>query len=139
MTLQEKGLIVPPPPLAPQLQPIADSIQTWEGIIAATHWDLYNRTRPDGADFYVGEEELGHIHLNGEVHLATTNELRKPLVARGLAERFPYGGGGYAGWVNFHIHNEETARHALWLFRLNYDRIRGVALPQLLEEIEGYK
>ena len=49
-------------------QSVSAEIQSWPGIIAATHWFLYDRTQVDGADFYVGEKELGHIHLDGELH-----------------------------------------------------------------------
>ncbi len=137
MRLAEKGAIVPPPPLSPHLQAVADSISGGQGIIAATHWDLYQPTKPDGVDFYVGEEELGHIHLNGDVHLATSDELRK-LIAKGLAQRFPYGG-SYACWVLFHIRSDSDARQALWLFELNYQRLTGTHLPKILEQIENYK
>ena len=122
MTLQEKGPIVPPPVLSSHAQSVSAEIQSWAGVVSATHWDLYRRDRPDGADFYVGDEELGHIHLDGSVHLATGNALCKSLLEAGLAERFPYG----SGWVLYHIASEADAQHARWLFQLNYDRLKGV-------------
>lgn len=131
MTLEEKGKIIPPPKMSLHLQTVSEAIQQWKGIIAASHWDLYDRSRVDGADFYVGNQELGHIHLNGEVHLATTDALCKPLVRAGLAEKFPYG----AGWVLHRITNKTEAKHAVWLFNINYQRLTGVPLADILPQI----
>src|SRR6516165_1298489 len=69
MKLADKGRIKPPPALKGAAQLVSQEIQSWPGIVAATHWFLYDRTQVDGADFYVGERELGHIHLDGEFHL----------------------------------------------------------------------
>lgn len=132
MKLAEKGPIQPPPVLAGPGQQTAAAIQAWPAIIAATHWDLFNRSRVDGADFYVGEAELGHIHLNGEVHLAATPGLGVPLLERGLAHPLPYGK-ERGDWVSFLIRTAADADHAIWLFRLNYDRLRG-ASPEVLAE-----
>lgn len=131
MTLEEKGPILPPPVLPGQAQKASATIQRWAGIISATHWDLYRRDRPDGADFYIGSEELGHIHLDGSVHLVTGNALCGLLLDAGLAKRFPYG----SGWVLFNIASEADAEHALWLFRLNYDRLHGATAAELRARI----
>ena len=85
MTLSEKGPIAPPPILNGLLQGVSQTIQSWNGVVAATPWYLYLPTQVDGADFYVGEKELGHIHLDGSVHLATSMALRQVLVTRRLA------------------------------------------------------
>ena len=90
MTLSSKGAIRPVPRLVGPAQRVSEMIQTWPGIIAATHWDLYDNKKINGADFYVGQNELGHIHLDGETHLASTKQLRMPLIAAGLAEPFPW-------------------------------------------------
>ncbi len=89
----------------------------------------------DGVDFYVGEHELGHIHLDAIAHLATPPELGRLLVEQGLAKRFPYGGPAYEGWVLFRIRNAAEAAHAAWLFRLAYDRIMGVPVSELRKRI----
>ena len=132
MTLESKGPIVPPPALPGPAQVCSDAIQAWPGIRSATHWDLYQRTRPDGADFYVGEQELGHIHLNGEVHLATDALLHDALLERGLAQRFPYG----QDWLLYRIRTQADADHALWLFQLNYRRLRGASASELRKAVE---
>lgn len=57
MTLEEKGPIKPPPVLTKYPQQVSTEIQRWDGIIAATHWEIYDKTKPDGADFYVGSQQ----------------------------------------------------------------------------------
>ncbi len=135
MTLEEKGPITPPPQLSPFPQQVSNELQRWEGIVSATHWDFYNRSKPDGADFYVGAEELGHIHLNGEVHLATGKELATVLIKNGLAQKFPWG----ADWVTVQINSDKEATHAVWLFGLNYKRIQGASIEVLVSEITSGK
>ena len=135
MTLEEKGPIKPPPELNRFPQQVSKEIQSWENIIAATHWDLYNRSKPDGADFYIGKEELGHIHLDGEVHLATGKELAAMLIKAGLGKKFPYG----SDWVTSLIESAKDAAHAIWLFGLNYKRIKGEPVEALISEINNYK
>lgn len=138
MTLEEKGLIAPPPTMSAYLQMVSDTIQQWENVISASHWDLYDSTKVDGADFYVGKNELGHIHLNGSVHLATINELRIPLIKNNLAQKFPFGG-EYEGWVQFKISTETDAKQAIWLFRLNYERLMGISIENLISKINKTK
>ena len=44
---------------APQLhglaQDVSSKLQSWPGMIAATHWQLGDSTRVDGAEFHVEE------------------------------------------------------------------------------------
>lgn len=134
MKLAEKGPIQPAPVLAGPGQKTAEAIQSWPYIISATHWDLFNRSRVDGTDFYVNEAELGHIHLNGEVHLAATSGLGTALLERGLVSPLPYGK-AYGDWVSFLIRTDSDADQAIWLFRLNYDRLQGVPMGTLTERV----
>ena len=120
--LAHKGPFRPAPALAGPEGRVAETIATWPGITAATHWHLSRPDEVNGADFYVGEQELGHIHLDGEVHLATNLEMRKSLVEAGLARPFPW----YKSWVEVSIRDEADADHAIRLFRLNYCRLTGV-------------
>ena len=131
MRLESKGDIKPPPKLKGPAQSVSSEIQSWPQIIAATHWFLYDRTRVDGADFYVGEKELGHIHLDGELHLGVTVGLRRQLIEAGLAEALPWGD----DWVQAPISNKHDARVAMWLFRLAYDRLTGTPIPELRRRI----
>ena len=121
LPLNAKGRFAPPPKLEGPAGRVASEIASWPNVISAAHWRLGRPGVVDGADFYVGEQELGHIHLDGEVHLATSLELRKTLLAKKHARPFPY----YASWVEASIETEAEADHALWLFRLNYTRLMG--------------
>ncbi|WP_159470340.1 luciferase family protein [Dyadobacter sp. 3J3] len=138
MTLEEKGIFAPAPTMSMYPQMVSTAIQQWKNVISATHWDLYDSTKVDGADFYVGKNELGHIHLDGSVHLATTNELRIPLLKNNLAKKFPYAG-EYEGWVLFKITSESDVKQAIWLFQLNYERLMGVSIETLISKIENHK
>ena len=136
LSLAEKGPVRAPPTLAGPAARVVTEIASWPDVVSATHWHLMRRDEVDGADFYVGGEELGHIHLDGEVHLAAVRELTAPLVVAGFARRFRYGG-SYAGWAEASITDQHEADTALWLFRLNYDRLRGESLSALLDRIAG--
>ena len=132
MRLESKGEIRPPPRLKGPAQSVSLEIQSWQGIIAATHWFLYDRTQVDGADFYVGEKELGHIHLDGELHLCVTAGLRRRLIEARLAEALPWA----EDCIQAPISNRRDVRNALWLFRLGYDRLRGTPIPELRRRID---
>ncbi len=135
MTLEEKGPIMPPPELSKYPQQVSKEIQRWNDITAATHWELYNRSKPDGADFYIGQDELGHIHLDGEIHLATGKELAAVLIKNKLGQKFMYGD----DWVTSTIESAKDVAHAVWLFKLNYNRIKGEPFDELILEINRYK
>ena len=134
MTLEEKGPVKPPPVLSKFPQQVSREIQSWKDIIAATHWYLYDPTQTDGADFYVGHEQLGHIHLDGEIHLATGKQLAAALIKNKLAGKFPYG----SDWVMSPINSAKHVAHAIWHFKLNYNRIKGAPVEQLLKQINIY-
>ncbi len=135
MKLEEKGRIIPPPVLSKYSELVSQEIQKWEGIISATHWEIWDRNQPNGADFYMGELELGHIHLDGSVHIASTKEFSQALIKAGLARKFPYG----ENWVQFKISDQESVHHAIWLFKLHYDNLRGVDTAELEKAISGYR
>ena len=114
-----KGPLAPPPVLGGSIQAVADAIAGWPEIEATTHWLLNDPTRVDGIDFYVGADELGHIHLDGSIHLATTPELGAEMVAEGLGRPFPWA----RGWTLARI-DRLGVDGAVALFRRNYDRLR---------------
>ena len=130
MTLAEKGRFAPPPILRSPLQAASEEIQSWPGIVSATHWHYADSRVIDGADFYVGEEELGHIHVDGELHLATSPTIAKALIDQGLATRFRWPG---SEWVMFIVRTDADARHAVWLMRLGYDHLDGVPDATLMD------
>jgi hypothetical protein len=131
MRLESKGEIRPPPRLKGPAKGVSLEIQSWPGIIAATHWFLHDPTQVDGVDFYVGCKELGHIHLDGELHLFVTVGLRRRLVDAGLAEALPWA----QDCIQAPISGRRDARNALWLFRLAYDRLTGTPITDLRRRI----
>ncbi len=135
MTLEEKGKIIPAPVLSKYSELVSQEIQKWEGIISATHWEIWDRNKPNGADFYVGDLELGHIHLDGSLHIASTKEFSQALIKAGLAQKFPYGD----NWVQFKISDEKTVIHAIWLFKLHYDKLQGADAEKLVQSISDYR
>ena len=135
MKLEEKGKIIPAPVLSKYPEIVSKEIQHWAGIISATHWEIWNRNKPNGADFYVGEKELGHIHLDGSVHIPSTKKFAKALINAGLAQKFPYG----EDWVQYSISDNKSAAHAIWLFKLHYDFLNGTDAVNLMQTISDYK
>ena len=134
MTLESKGPIVKPPTLKGNAQVVSLEVQSWPDIISATHWTIGDNTKVNGADFYKNELELGHIHLDGEVHLLLTTKLRNALVSKKIADPFPWG----KDWVQTEITNQRSAKTAIWLFRLGYDRLNGVSDADLMKRIAAF-
>ena len=114
-----KGPIAPPPALAGKLKEVADAVAGWPDVEATIHWRFDQPNRVDGVDFYVGSDELGHIHLDGSIHLATPPWLGSELVAEGLGKPFVWA----RGWTAPSIHRLGVDR-SVALFRRNYDRLR---------------
>lgn len=131
MKLSDKGHFASRPVLDGPAESVARSIEAWPAVHARTHWQLGDETIIDGADFYVGEQELGHLHLYAEAHIAMPRALREPLLAAKLARPFKWNG-------SFVVHRVRTAAEAQsteWLFRLAYDHLRGVSLATLQQRI----
>jgi hypothetical protein len=118
MARADKGPVALPPALDGPLGTVAGEVAGWRGIIATVHWDLSDMSRVDGVDFYYGEQELGHIHLDGSVHIATNPELGRALVNEGLCRPFPY----QHGWVHERVQRIGPAS-AVALFKRNYERL----------------
>ncbi len=118
MARADKGPMAPPPLLAEPMRSVADAVAGWPGVIATTHWHLHRRSQVDGIDFYVGEQELGHIHLDGSIHLATSPALGKVLVTEGRARPFRWAD----GWVEAEI-GGIGGDAAIALFLRNYERL----------------
>jgi hypothetical protein len=134
MKLKDKGQFLPPPNLSIYSQMVSTEIQAWKNIIAATHWHFSDNKKVDGADFYFGEFELGHIHLDGSMHLATNKELKIVLLKTNLAQNFPFG----KNWISFDITSAIDVKQALFLFELNYEMLTGASHQHLVLKIENY-
>lgn len=114
-----KGPLAPPPRLDGDLQAVVDAVAAWSEVEASVHWHLNDHRRVDGVDFYVGPEELGHLHLDGSIHLATSPQLMAALVAeeRGRPFRWAH------GWTEARV-DRLGVEGAVAIFRRNYDRLR---------------
>lgn len=128
MKLSEKGPFAPPPRLRGHGQAVAESVACWEGVHARTHWLLGDATKIDGVDFYVGDDELGHIHLDSEAHVFHARPVAEALFARGLSEPFAWN----RSVGVFEISSAADVAQALWLFQLSYDRLRGAKTSDLV-------
>lgn len=121
MKLAAKGRYAPPPSLPQHAQRVAEIVASWPKVHARTHWELGDETIVDGADFYFGDdpdaEELGHLHLYAEAHVAMPAKLAATVIAAGLGERFAYS----RQIVVFDVDSKGAVPHATWLFQLSYD------------------
>ena len=131
MKIDQKGRFAPPPMLPNHAQGVSEALAAWPGVVARTHWFLGDETVVDGADFYVGQTELGHLHLDGSAHVAVTRPLRDALVEAKLAKPFRWN----EGFVVAPIRNEAEAARALRLFRMSYERIEGARIATLKAQI----
>ena len=131
MKLSEKGHFAVRPILEGPAESVACTVEQWASVHARTHWQLGDETMVDGADFYVGERELGHLHLFHEAHIALPPALRDAALAAKLARPFRWND-------SFVVHRVKTIAEAHateWLFRLAYDRLQGVSLAALHRRI----
>lgn len=114
-----KGPRAPPLRLSGELQFVVDAVSAWPGVEATTHWHFADQTRVDGVDFYVGPDELGRLHLEGSIHLATTPALQLDPIGERLGAPFVYA----RGWTQSSVKRLGVSG-AVALFRRDYDRLR---------------
>ena len=119
---EAKGPMAAPPRLHGDLQAVVDRVAAWPGVEASTHWHFADQTRIDGVDFYVDGDELGHLHLDGSIHLATSPTLSAELIGEGLGSPFRYA----RGWTQSRV-DQLGLEGATAFFRRNYDRLRSAA------------
>ena len=115
---------------------VSQALQPWPGIRAVPRQDRFRAGNvPDGTAFFVGEEEVGHLHRNNLAHVATSPALRQALVARGLARPLPWGGDAFPGWTEVSVRTAADVMHAAWLFKLSYHLLQGHPEARLIERI----
>lgn len=131
MKLAEKGRFAPPPVLPPHAQAVSEALAAWPAVHARTHWLLGDEQEVDGADFYLGQEEIGHIHLDGEAHIAVSKRLRDALIEAGMAKPFRWN----AKFVMFRIQTAKDRAHAEALFKLAYQCLQGASDAELLKTL----
>jgi len=131
MKLSEKGHFAPPPKLEAAAQQVSDTVASWDGVEARCHWLLGDETVVDGADFYFGEEEPGHLHLDSEAHVMLPVTVANAIVEAGLAERLVWD----RSTVVFVVERPSDVEHASWLFGLSYRRREGAPTSELLSDV----
>lgn len=129
MSRAEKGRVAAPPALKGAANRVATAAGKLAGVVAQAHWQIGSQTIVDGVDFYVGEEELGHIHLDGEAHVPIGARLAKRLIAAGLASAFPWAG-------DFVVADTADVATSIWLFELRRAQIAGASEATLRATID---
>ena len=93
-------------------------VRAWDGVSVSVH-------RYGGVEFRVDRREIGHVHSGGIADLPFPMRLRRALVSAGRAEAhhtLPN-----TGWVTMRLRTEHDIPGVIELFRLNYDRLRGLS------------
>lgn len=131
MKLNEKGRFAPPPTLPKFAQQLSEALASDPKVLARTHWLLGDETTIDGADFYWGEEELGHLHLDGEAHVAQADSVRDALIEAGFAEPFRWS----RRFVVASVKREKDVAAVQWLFDLRRRELEGTKPAALVKEV----
>lgn len=103
-------------------------LREWEGVEVSPH-------QFGGVEFRVDHREIGHVHLGGIADLPFPVRVRRDLVSSGRAEAhhtLPH-----TGWVSVRLRTEHDIPSAVDLFRLNYERLRGINSPFRMLPIVG--
>jgi hypothetical protein len=96
---------------------ITDIISGWDGVEVTPH-------RFGGVEFRIDKREIGHLHGQRQADLPFPIRLRRDLVASGRAEAHALLPD--TGWVSYRIRSEHDIPAVVELFRMNYDRLRGL-------------
>ncbi len=131
MKLSDKGSFQPRPVLEGPAELVVRAVEKWTDVHARTHWELGDERIVDGADFYLGDRELGHVHLYAEAHVALPRNLADAVIAAKLALPFRWS----ASFVVKKIRSAADAEIAEQLFALAYDHLRGEAAETLTARI----
>jgi len=130
MARREKGRVAPAPRLAGTPQLVADAVAGMPGVVVQVHWQIGSQTDVNGTDFYVGEEELGHIHLDGEAHVPLGAAVVKALVKARLARRFRWSD-------SFAAVDAHDVDNTVWVFALRRQQIAGLSEEEALSLIRA--
>jgi hypothetical protein len=100
---------------------VAGIVKHWDGVDVRPY-------RFGGVEFRLDHREIGHVHVGGVADLLMPVRLRRDLVAAGRAE--PHRTQPHSGWISFRMRSEHDVPAAVELFRLNYERLRGIVRPR---------
>lgn len=129
MSRKAKGRVATAPRLGARAQAVADVVAALPDVVVQAHWEIGSQTEVNGTDFYVGEDELGHIHLDGEAHVPVGKKLADVLIRAALAEPFPWS-------REFVVVDTADAPLAAWVFGLRRAQIAGAKLAELTARVE---
>jgi hypothetical protein len=101
---------------------VMEEVRRWPGVEVRQHASPYETGASDGVEFRLNGRQIGHVHCTCEVHLTLTKALKASVVRENLAE--PLAIAPTSGWAVFNPTRPEDVKHAIWLLRLNYVRLR---------------
>ena len=130
MSRQAKGRVAPPPRLEASAQVVADAVAALPGVVVQAHWEIGSQSEVNGTDFYVGEEELGHIHLDGEAHVPLGAAVVKALVKARLARRFRWSD-------SFAAVDAHDVDNTVWVFALRRQQLAGLGEDEVMALIRA--
>lgn len=133
MKLRNPGSVQPAPHLEGPAGELAGMVAGWPGVASFTHWRLGSPGVVDGAEFHVGDPELGHIHLDGSAHIPLTGRIAALLEHKGLG-RTPYWSDA---WITCPVRSSVEVARASWMFQLSYARIRGASDAEVVDRIRS--
>ena len=128
MSRTAKGRVAPAPRLAAKPQQTAELVAALPNVSVQAHWEIGSQSDVNGTDFYVGEQELGHIHLDGEAHIPVGATLAAVLVQAKLAKRFRWS-------AQFVVVDAADTEVAVWTFALRHAQIAGASDADLKARI----
>ena len=109
-------------------QRLADVLRQWDGVeVTPAHHGTIG--------FRVQGREIGHVHASGVADLPFPVRTRRELVSAGRATE--HRTVPHSGWVSFRLRSEHDVPAAVALFRLNYERVRGLSIRVDLLPLSG--
>lgn len=133
MKLRNPGPVRAAPALDGLTGELAAVIGSWPGVASFTHWRLGSPGIVDGAEYHVGDLELGHIHLDGTAHIPVTSRIATMLEGKGLGRTPSWSD----AWITYPVRSASDLERASWLFRLAYARVRGASEEEVIGHIES--
>ncbi len=103
---------------------VTTEILSWPGVSQHEH-------RFGGAEFRLGNRELGHIHLEGWADFPFTARIREMLVETGRVTPHKF---GVTGWVSRDLDDPDEV---VELFRLSYERAQVAEAVRASREESG--
>jgi hypothetical protein len=132
MRRRDKGRVAPPPRLPAAAQRVADDVAALPGVTVQAHWEIGSQTDVNGTDFYIEEEELGHIHLDGEAHIPFSPALGRAVIAAKLARKFRWN-------AAFVVVDTADRAVAFGLFALRHAELMGATNGELRARIAAVR